>query len=84
MFAHFIVSVCVVKLIEIYLIYLKFSFILTQVGTKVAAVSRKTNTTTHEVLGVMTKGNTQIVCHMSFISSLHYNFDIRGQEVNVQ
>ncbi|KAK9286748.1 hypothetical protein L1049_015152 [Liquidambar formosana] len=29
-------------------------------GTKVAAVSRKTNTTTHEVLGVMTKGNTQI------------------------
>lgn len=33
-----------------------------QVGTKVAAVSRKTNTTTHEVLGIMTKGNTQIVC----------------------
>nr|CAD1840327.1 unnamed protein product [Ananas comosus var. bracteatus] len=30
------------------------------VGTKVAAVSRKTNTTTHEVLGVMTKGATQI------------------------
>ncbi|CAL9076507.1 unnamed protein product [Musa textilis] len=30
------------------------------VGTKVAAVSRKTNTTIHEVLGVMTKGNTQI------------------------
>ncbi|XP_057506993.1 GTP-binding protein ERG isoform X2 [Actinidia eriantha] len=30
------------------------------VGTKVAAVSRKTNTTTHEVLGVMTEGNTQI------------------------
>ncbi|ERN14954.1 GTP-binding protein ERG [Amborella trichopoda] len=30
------------------------------VGTKVAAVSRKTNTTCHEVLGVMTKGNTQI------------------------
>ncbi|XP_077213918.1 GTP-binding family protein [Tasmannia lanceolata] len=30
------------------------------VGTKVAAVSRKTNTTTHELLGVMTKGNTQI------------------------
>ncbi|KAL5842933.1 hypothetical protein ACOSQ3_013536 [Xanthoceras sorbifolium] len=30
------------------------------VGTKVAAVSRKTNTTTHEVLGVMTKGETQI------------------------
>ncbi|XP_044495251.1 GTP-binding protein ERG [Mangifera indica] len=30
------------------------------VGTKVAAVSRKTNTTTHEVLGVMTKGSTQI------------------------
>ncbi|GAV69235.1 MMR_HSR1 domain-containing protein/KH_2 domain-containing protein [Cephalotus follicularis] len=30
------------------------------IGTKVAAVSRKTNTTTHEVLGVMTKGDTQI------------------------
>ncbi|XP_076914571.1 GTP-binding protein ERG-like [Bidens hawaiensis] len=30
------------------------------VGTKVAAVSRKTNTTTHEVLGVMIKGKTQI------------------------
>ncbi|XP_073004685.1 GTP-binding protein ERG [Typha latifolia] len=30
------------------------------VGSKVAAVSRKTNTTTHEVLGVMTKENTQI------------------------
>lgn len=28
---------------------------------KVAAVSRKMNTTTHEVLGVMTKGHTQIV-----------------------
>ncbi|KAI3980365.1 hypothetical protein MKX01_003904 [Papaver californicum] len=30
------------------------------VGSKVTAVSRKTNTTTHEVLGVMTKGNTQM------------------------
>ncbi|XWS62327.1 hypothetical protein CRYUN_Cryun06bG0001600 [Craigia yunnanensis] len=30
------------------------------VGSKVAAVSRKTNTTTHEVLGVMTRGDTQI------------------------
>ncbi|CAN6463264.1 unnamed protein product [Victoria cruziana] len=30
------------------------------VGNKVSAVSRKTNTTTHEVLGVLTKGNTQI------------------------
>ncbi|KAJ9183323.1 hypothetical protein P3X46_007191 [Hevea brasiliensis] len=30
------------------------------VGTKVSAVSRKTNTTIHEVLGVMTKGDTQI------------------------
>ena len=37
--------------------------ILLQVGTKVAAVSRKINTTTHEVLGLMTKGDTQIVCH---------------------
>ncbi|XP_059656969.1 GTP-binding protein ERG [Cornus florida] len=32
----------------------------TVVGTKIAAVSRKTNTTTQELLGVMTKGNTQI------------------------
>ncbi|KAM7257693.1 hypothetical protein ACFE04_013434 [Oxalis oulophora] len=31
-----------------------------EVGTKVAAVSRKTNTTTHEVLGVMTEADTQI------------------------
>ncbi|CAL1393750.1 unnamed protein product [Linum trigynum] len=30
------------------------------VGTKVSAVSRKTNTTIHEVLGVMTEGDTQI------------------------
>ena len=37
-----------------------------QVGTKVAAVSRKTNTTTHEVLGVITKGNTQIVSYAHF------------------
>lgn len=31
------------------------------VGSKVAAVSRKTNTTTHEILGAMTKGDTQIL-----------------------
>lgn len=31
------------------------------VGTKVAAVSRKRNTTLSEILGVMTKGNTQIL-----------------------
>ncbi|PIN17247.1 Ras-like GTPase ERA [Handroanthus impetiginosus] len=30
------------------------------VGAKVSAVSRKINTTTHEVLGVLTKGDTQI------------------------
>ncbi|KAL3616681.1 hypothetical protein CASFOL_039075 [Castilleja foliolosa] len=30
------------------------------VGTKVSAVSRKVNTTTHEVLGVLTKRDTQI------------------------
>lgn len=40
-----------------------YLFLIYQVGTKVAAVSRKTNTTTHEILGVLTKGNTQIVCH---------------------
>ncbi|KAH9795466.1 GTP-binding protein ERG [Citrus sinensis] len=38
----------------------KSSIINYMVGTKVAAVSRKTNTTTHEVLGVMTKADTQI------------------------
>ncbi|CAK7356424.1 unnamed protein product [Dovyalis caffra] len=39
-----------------------FTFILERypVETKVSAVSRKTNTTTHEVLGVMTNGDTQI------------------------
>lgn len=37
-----------------------------QVGAKVAAVSRKTNTTTHEVLGVITKANTQIVSYTHF------------------
>ncbi|KAK1304467.1 GTP-binding protein ERG [Acorus calamus] len=30
------------------------------VGKKISAVSRKSNTTTHEMLGVMTKGDTQI------------------------
>ncbi|XP_065850080.1 GTP-binding protein ERG [Euphorbia lathyris] len=30
------------------------------VGTKVSAVSRKTNTTNHEILGVMTEADTQI------------------------
>ncbi|XP_052291315.1 GTP-binding protein ERG [Citrus sinensis] len=38
----------------------KSSIINYMVGTKVSAVSRKTNTTTHEVLGVMTKADTQI------------------------
>ncbi|RZC68761.1 hypothetical protein C5167_031944 [Papaver somniferum] len=43
------------------------------VGSKVAAVSRKTNTTTHEVLGVMTKGNTQMVSPLSsFVSSCNF------------
>ncbi|KAK1609362.1 hypothetical protein QYE76_033035 [Lolium multiflorum] len=38
----------------------KSSLTNTVVGSKVAAVSRKTNTTTHEILGVLTKGKTQI------------------------
>uniref|UniRef100_A0A0E0LSD1 GTP-binding protein ERG n=1 Tax=Oryza punctata TaxID=4537 RepID=A0A0E0LSD1_ORYPU len=38
----------------------KSSLTNSMVGTKVAAVSRKTNTTTHEILGVLTKGKTQI------------------------
>ncbi|KAK9156166.1 hypothetical protein Sjap_003646 [Stephania japonica] len=47
------------------------------VGTKVAAVSRKTNTTTHEVLGVMTKGNTQIVWLMLKTGGYPYRTDVR-------
>ncbi|KAG5549393.1 hypothetical protein RHGRI_014666 [Rhododendron griersonianum] len=39
------------------------------VGTKVAAVSRKTHTTTHEVLGVVTKGNTQIFVDQCFFDT---------------
>lgn len=39
---------------------------MVQVGTKVSAVSRKTNTTIHEVVGVMTRGDTQIVCQTFF------------------
>uniref|UniRef100_A0A0D9X5F3 GTP-binding protein ERG n=1 Tax=Leersia perrieri TaxID=77586 RepID=A0A0D9X5F3_9ORYZ len=38
----------------------KSSLTNSMVGSKVAAVSRKTNTTTHEILGVLTKGKTQI------------------------
>ncbi|KFK44890.1 hypothetical protein AALP_AA1G316100 [Arabis alpina] len=38
----------------------KSSLTNVMVGTKVAAASRKTNTTTHEVLGVLTKGDTQV------------------------
>ncbi|PWZ04539.1 Transcription factor bHLH84 [Zea mays] len=41
--------------------YVKFLQLQIKVGTKVAAVSLKTNTTTHKILGVLTKGNTQIV-----------------------
>lgn len=32
-------------------------------------MSRKTNTTTHEVLGVMTKGDTQIVCILFLVNN---------------
>ncbi|KAE8724802.1 GTP-binding protein ERG [Hibiscus syriacus] len=52
-----------------------------EVGTKVAAVSRKTNTTTHEVLGVMTKGDTQICFFdtpgLMFNSSGHLHKDMK-------
>ncbi|KAL8513256.1 hypothetical protein ACS0TY_019458 [Phlomoides rotata] len=40
------------------------------VGSKVSAVSRKTNTTTNEVLGVLTKGDTQIVCYSIALTPL--------------
>lgn len=42
-----------------------------QVGTKVAAASRKTNTTTHEVLGVLTKGDTQVVSFLCYICCIY-------------
>jgi hypothetical protein len=39
----------------------------------VAAVSRKTNTTTHEVVGVLTKGDTQIVSNFADFFSVKGN-----------
>ncbi|KAJ6932895.1 hypothetical protein NC651_008347 [Populus alba x Populus x berolinensis] len=45
---------------EIHLTTVWISFAYAQVGAKVCSVSRKTNTTTHEVLGVMTNGDTKI------------------------
>lgn len=39
-----------------------------QVGTRVSAVSRKTNTTHREHLGVHTKGDTQLVCVFSLVA----------------
>lgn len=49
------------------------SLLNVQVGTKVAAASRKTNTTTHEVLGVLTKGDTQVVSSLFFFFLLLLN-----------
>uniref|UniRef100_A0A804PZG0 Protease Do-like 9 n=1 Tax=Zea mays TaxID=4577 RepID=A0A804PZG0_MAIZE len=54
-----------------------------QVGTKVAAVSLKTNTTTHEILGVLTKGNTQICFFDSTGLMLgHHGFPYRDVTVD--
>ncbi|KAG2577410.1 GTP-binding protein ERG-like [Panicum virgatum] len=55
------------------------------VGTKVAAVSRKTNTTTHEILGVLTKGNTQI-CFFDTPGLMlgHHGFPYRDVTVRVE
>ncbi|KAL0398089.1 UNVERIFIED_CONTAM: GTP-binding protein ERG [Sesamum radiatum] len=54
------------------------------VGTKVSAVSRKINTTTHEVLGVLTKGDTQICFFdtpglMLKKSGFPYNIKVRNE-----
>ncbi|RCV29614.1 hypothetical protein SETIT_6G026400v2 [Setaria italica] len=63
----------------------KSSLTNTVVGTKVAAVSRKTNTTTHEILGVLTKGNTQI-CFFDTPGLMlgHHGFPYRDVTVRVE
>ncbi|WVZ94545.1 hypothetical protein U9M48_040425 [Paspalum notatum var. saurae] len=63
----------------------KSSLTNTMVGTKVAAVSRKTNTTTHEILGVLTKGNTQI-CFFDTPGLMlgHHGFPYRDVTVRVE
>ncbi|CAO2176124.1 unnamed protein product [Urochloa humidicola] len=63
----------------------KSSLTNTMVGAKVAAVSRKTNTTTHEILGVLTKGNTQI-CFFDTPGLMlgHHGFPYRDVTVRVE
>ncbi|XP_062192857.1 GTP-binding protein ERG-like [Phragmites australis] len=63
----------------------KSSLTNTMVGTKVAAVSRKTNTTTHEILGVLTKGNKQI-CFFDTPGLMlgHHGFPHRDVMVRVE
>ncbi|VAI87850.1 GTP-binding protein ERG-like [Triticum dicoccoides] len=63
----------------------KSSFTNTAVGSKVAAVSRKTNTTTHEILGVLTKGKTQI-CFFDTPGLMlgHHGFPHRDVTVRVE
>ncbi|MED6130584.1 hypothetical protein PIB30_002179 [Stylosanthes scabra] len=54
---------------------------LNEVGTKVAAVSRKTNTTTHEVAGVLIRGDTQIVSSLPVVKGICF-FDTPGLMLN--
>ncbi|KQJ95582.1 GTP-binding protein ERG [Brachypodium distachyon] len=63
----------------------KSSLTNTVVGSKVAAVSRKTNTTTHEILGVLTKGKTQI-CFFDTPGLMlgHHGFPHRDVTVRVE
>ncbi|KAF7108888.1 hypothetical protein CFC21_109255 [Triticum aestivum] len=63
----------------------KSSLTNTAVGSKVAAVSRKTNTTTHEILGVLTKGKTQI-CFFDTPGLMlgHHGFPHRDVTVRVE
>lgn len=63
----------------------KSSLTNTMVGTKVAAVSRKTNTTTHEILGVLTQGKTQI-CFFDTPGLMlgHHGFPYRDVTVRVE
>uniref|UniRef100_A0A8R7V6V1 G domain-containing protein n=1 Tax=Triticum urartu TaxID=4572 RepID=A0A8R7V6V1_TRIUA len=63
----------------------KSSLTNTVVGSKVAAVSRKTNTTTHEILGVLTEGKTQI-CFFDTPGLMlgHHGFPHRDVTVRVE
>lgn len=49
-----------------FLSFLKFSAANLKVGEKVTIVSRKTHTTRREILGVSTRGDTQLVSFLAY------------------